>query len=134
MDYAVLDTDIASLSFKDQLPDEWVRSLVGRVPVVTFVTVGELLQWMELRRWGLRRRTELTSWLSRRAVIDSDYMVCQAWARLSSGAANRGRPRPQNDTWVAACCLAADMPLATRNRKDFQDFVTHDGLRLVTPE
>lgn len=43
----------------------------------------------------------------------------------------RGRPRPINDMWIAACCLVEDVPLATLNRKDFEDFAEHDGLRLI---
>jgi predicted nucleic acid-binding protein len=45
-----------------------------------------------------------------------------------------GRPRPVNDTWVAACCLAYDLPLATLNVKDFADFAEHDGLELITSQ
>jgi len=44
-----------------------------------------------------------------------------------------GRARPINDTWIAACCLVADLPLATLNLKDFEDFAEHDGLRLISP-
>ena len=40
----------------------------------------------------------------------------------------RGRPRPVNDTWIAACCLVHDLPLATFNTKDFEDFAEHDFL------
>jgi predicted nucleic acid-binding protein len=36
-----------------------------------------------------------------------------------------------NDSWIAACCLAYDLPLATLNIKDFADFAEHDGLRLM---
>ena len=43
----------------------------------------------------------------------------------------RGRPRPTNDSWIAACCLAYDLPLATRNVKDFDDFAEHEGLRIL---
>ena len=43
----------------------------------------------------------------------------------------RGRPRPQNDTWIAACCLVYDLPLATLNVKDFADFADHEGLRII---
>jgi predicted nucleic acid-binding protein len=42
-----------------------------------------------------------------------------------------GWPRPVNDTWVAACCLAYRLPLATLNIKDFADFAQHDGLTLI---
>jgi len=43
-----------------------------------------------------------------------------------------GRPRPQNDTWIAATCLVYGLPLATLNAKDFVDYVDHDGLTLIT--
>jgi toxin FitB len=33
--------------------------------------------------------------------------------------------------WVAACCLYHDLPLATLNLKDFEDFAEHEGLTLI---
>jgi len=39
---------------------------------------------------------------------------------------------PTNDSWIAACCRARGLPLATLNIKDFEDFAEHDGLVLVT--
>ena len=50
----------------------------------------------------------------------------QAYAQL------RGRPKPTNDSWIAACCLVREFPLATFNVKDFADFHEHEGLELVT--
>jgi predicted nucleic acid-binding protein len=34
--------------------------------------------------------------------------------------------------WIAACCLAEGLPLATSNVKDYEDFVHHHGLVLIT--
>jgi predicted nucleic acid-binding protein len=51
--------------------------------------------------------------------------------QLTVEAERRGRARPINDTWIAACCLVADLPLATLNLKDFEDFAEHDGLQLI---
>ncbi len=50
---------------------------------------------------------------------------------LSARATLRGRPRPVNDTWVAARCIACELPLATLNVKDFSGFADNDGLKLV---
>jgi predicted nucleic acid-binding protein len=57
--------------------------------------------------------------------------VARLWDEISAHATRRGRPRPQNDTGIAACCLAYDLPLATLNVKDFKDFAEHEGLTLL---
>jgi hypothetical protein len=35
--------------------------------------------------------------------------------------------------WNAVRCIAAGLPLATLNIKDYQDFVDHHGLELISP-
>jgi hypothetical protein len=127
----ILDTDVASRSFKGRLPPGLATRLTGVQPLLTFVTVGELTQWTKLRHWGPRNRAMLDSWLSDKPVIPGGKSVASVWGELSAVATQRGRPRPGNDTWVAACCLAYGLPLATLNMKDFADFAEHDGLSLV---
>lgn len=83
------------------------------------------------RDWSRRRRDALDGWIDRRYVIWCDAPIARTWGRLSAAADRRGRPRPQNDMWIAACCLAEGLPLATRNVKDYEDFVQHHGLVLV---
>src|ERR1044072_2187393 len=56
------------------------------------------------------------------------------WGRLSAAGVQRGRPRPVNDMWIAACCLTYDLPLATLNLKDYEDFQAHHGLRSLGTE
>lgn len=53
------------------------------------------------------------------------------WGEIQAAARLRGRPRPVNDAWVAACCLDRDLPLATLNTKDDVDFAEHEGLELL---
>lgn len=128
----VLDTDVASLSFKRHLPPALFARLAGHEPVVTFVTLGELTKWIERRNWGPSRRAHLTNWLSGFGVLHSSDKVSRVWGEISAFAERRGLPRPMNDTWIAACCLAEDLPLATLNVKDFSDFAEHEGLTIVT--
>lgn len=63
MDRVVLDTDVSSLSLKHRLPSPVLTRLIGKQPCITFVTLGELTQWAELRQWGRRNRDALESWL-----------------------------------------------------------------------
>jgi predicted nucleic acid-binding protein len=64
-------------------------------------------------------------------LLSFDEEVAVIWGELQARAQQRGRPRPANDTWIAACCLANELPLATFNNKDFADFAAFDGLGLI---
>ena len=130
MRYVVLDTDVASASLRDRLSPGLRARLAGYAWSVSFVTVGELWQWADARSWGRRSRTQLSAWLDHVVVVDSDELVSREWGRSAAAARLRGRPRPTNDSWIAACCVARGLPLATLNVKDFEDHVEHDGLVL----
>jgi toxin FitB len=124
----VLDTDVASASFRNRLPERLRARLAGQTLCISFVTLGELTKWATLRSWGPRRLAELAEWRQHVAVLEYDEAVAITWGQLQARAQQRGRPRPVNDTWIAACCLVDELPLATLNTKDFGDFATHEGL------
>jgi toxin FitB len=128
----VLDTDVASLSFRGRLPSELAARLAGRQPLLTFVTVGELTQWTKIRHWGPRSLAGMDEWLADKPVISAARSIAVTWGEISAAATARGRRRPVNDSWIAACCLSYGLPLATLNVKDFADFNEHDGLALIT--
>jgi predicted nucleic acid-binding protein len=130
----VLDTDVASLLHRRKLTGPLATRLIGREPLITFVTFGELTKWAEIRHRGVRRRAELMGWLSGIPVLPGDEAVAAIWGRLSAAAVRRGRPRPVNDMWIAACCLAYEVPLATLNLKDYEDFKEHHELPVLGPE
>jgi predicted nucleic acid-binding protein len=127
----VIDTVVVSLLQKGRAP-EWVQeSISGNRVWLTFVTVGELMKWTVVRRWGETRRQQLDSWISHRPIIPYDRAVAHQWGDLAGAAQLRGRPRPQNDTWIAACCIRQNVPLITLNTADFMEFAEHDGPVLV---
>ncbi len=132
MSTVALDTDVVSKLIKRQLPGPLLARLADRVPCVTFVTVAELTEWAILRSWGQRRHAELDRWLAGVPVVEYDEDVARRWGSLSAAARRRGRPRPINDMWNAACCLSAGVPLATLNVKDYLDFRDEHGLQLLT--
>ncbi|HEY2129108.1 MAG TPA: type II toxin-antitoxin system VapC family toxin [Streptosporangiaceae bacterium] len=133
MERVILDTDVSSLSLKRRLPSPTLTRLIGKQPCITFVTLGELTQWAELRQWGRRNRDALDNWLDGVIILPYSEDVARAWGRISAAAIRRGRPRPANDTWIAASALTYGLPLATLNAKDFGDFAEHDGLNLIIP-
>ncbi len=65
MGLVVLDTDVASLAFKQKLPPQLAARLIGQTICLTFVTVGELTKWAEFRQWGPQRAVRHQSMASR---------------------------------------------------------------------
>lgn len=131
MSLIVVDTDVASTLLRRRASDALAGALAGHVLAITFVTVGELTKWTLVRRWGPRSLQTMRTFLAGLVVLPYDQRVAARWGELQAYAQLRGRPRPTNDSWIAACCLVRDLPLATLNTKDFTDFVEHEGLVLV---
>jgi toxin FitB len=71
----VLDTDVASFSLRNRLPDQLRAALAGHTMCITFVTVGELMKWRVLRSWGPSRTDELARWRERVGVLAYDEAV-----------------------------------------------------------
>lgn len=131
MSFVVLDTDVASASLRGRVPDQLRARLAGKSLCITFVTLGELTKWTHIRSWGPRRLAELRDWRTRIVLLPFDESVALVWGELQARAQHRGRPRPANDTWIAASCLVHGLPLATFNTKDFADFAAIERLDLV---
>jgi predicted nucleic acid-binding protein len=127
----VLDTDAASALLRRRDVARLTNLLAGHVVAVTFVTVGEMTKWTLVRHWGPDRRDTLQRFLDGFVTLPYDRLVAARWGQIQATAQLRGRPRPVNDSWVAACCLARDLPLITFNIKDYIDFAEHDGLTLL---
>jgi predicted nucleic acid-binding protein len=84
-----------------------------------------LTKWTLVRRWGPDRLAAMRAFL---VVLPHDRTVAGRWGELQAYSQLRGRPRPANDSWIAACCPTRELPLATFNTKDFAD---HEGLHLI---
>lgn len=105
--------------------------LAGKLWCITFVTVGEMTQWAQLRSWSPRNQAALDAWLSDRVLLEGSTDVAKIWGRLSAEGKQRGRTHPINDCWIAATCLAEGLPLATFNTKDYANIAENHGLPLV---
>lgn len=132
MQAVVLDTDVVSAILKQQPLSQLDAVLEGAVPAVAFITAGELHRWTHVRNWGAPRRQQLEDWLASVLVLESTPAIWRMWGRITAEARLRGRPRPVADSWIAACCLAWEVPLVTLNEGDFEDFDAHNGLQLIS--
>ena len=127
----VLDTDVVSRYRTGRLPAGYARQIAAHKPCIAFATAGELWRWALARQWGDARRGGLELFLDQALILPAGLTVATVWGELAARAQRRGRPRPQNDSWIAACCIDSGLPLLTLNHRDFADFAEHDGLVLL---
>lgn len=110
------------MTLRRRLPASMAARLAGTLPYITFVTLGELSQWAELRHWGPRTRAGLEDWLSGVGFLEYDREVARTWGRLSARGHQRGRPRPTNDLPNARAALIVGVGAAARHvRLDIAD-------------
>ena len=124
----VLDTDVASRLQRGTVPLDHLSALRTGTPAITFVTVAEMFKGAFKAAWGPSRIGRLESWLAAWPVLPYDATVPRVWGRLIADREAVGSPVAANDAWIAACCIAADVPLMTLNRKHFEVI---PGLKLL---
>jgi tRNA(fMet)-specific endonuclease VapC len=116
----VVDTNVASYILKGDTRAALYRDHLQGAVSLSFMTVAEMYRWADTARWGIRKRTELQTFLQGYVIIWSDEGTCRLWARIRADCARQGRPISVQDAWIAACALHVNVPLITHNRKDFE--------------
>lgn len=92
--------------------------LHGRVPVVSFQTVGEV--YRQIRRLGLAapRAARLEDHIRRCTYAPPTWRTCETWAALRQGPYRTHQDG--GDAWVAATALELGCPVVTHNRRHFE--------------
>ncbi len=132
MSAVVLETDVWSLLFRGDSRSEYYRPyLEDNVLCISFQTVAESYQRIEVAGWGEERRERLRQWLRRFQVLGYDDATAWIWARIRSSREKQGRPLSAQDAWVAACALRHGSTLLTHNLGDYEGI---QNLEIVSAE
>jgi tRNA(fMet)-specific endonuclease VapC len=130
MSQIVVDTDVASYIFNwHSLAESFVRALRGSQLILSFMSIAELRSGAISARWGAHRRLQLDQFIQAFEVAYADDNLCTIWARVRAEGRAAGRPISSQDAWIAATALALDAPVATNNRRDYQQV---RGLQLLS--
>jgi tRNA(fMet)-specific endonuclease VapC len=93
-------------------------------PLISIITVGELLAFARQRGWGGARIDRLKTAVEELVVVDvRNQSVMDRYAEIDTFLVRRGNPVGDNDVWIAATAAAAGAVLLTTDR-DFD--LMHD--------
>ncbi len=96
------------------------------------IVLGELRFGILLLPKG-KRRSELLAWLDSGIrylqMLDFDATTSENWAQLLADLRKQGRAMPVKDSLIAATARQFQLPIATRNAKEF----AFAGVKVVNP-
>jgi tRNA(fMet)-specific endonuclease VapC len=119
MDAVLLDTTVASLLHPKKkgstLRAKYEPHLKGKVLVLSFQSVAELLAWGVENRWGQKQQRGLEAFLRKFLVAPYDLDLAKAWADVTAHCKRRGRRLEAGDAWIVATAVHRQLPLITHD-------------------
>jgi predicted nucleic acid-binding protein len=116
----VLDTNVVSFQLKqDTRALLYKPLLVGRVAVISFMTIAELEVWAELRQWGEAKHARFERLLASCIEHYPDRRTCEVWSSIIGRGRTTGQNVAPSHAWIAVTALALDCPVVTHNSAHF---------------
>ena len=94
---------------------------------VSSISVGELMYGAELSKKSDFNRQNYFCFCEQMKILQPDLEVAKMYGKIKSNLKAKGRPIPENDIWIAATALVADLELVTAD----SDFENISGLCMV---
>lgn len=114
----LLDTNIVLYLLRGKAAGQWIKQnyqLDTRTvrPLVSMISVGEILAIAERQNYGPKKREKLHSLLENLVVVEIKFPIAQEYARIQAILQGQGTPIGENDTWIAATAAATASSLLT---------------------
>jgi predicted nucleic acid-binding protein len=112
-----LDTSIVIPIFRND-PDlathfKTIENVYFPVPVIAEFYIGFIAR--KSSKEAQKAKDEFEVFVSRGSILDCNREAALKYAEIECSLRRDGALIPQNDIWIAACCLTAGVPLATRD-------------------
>lgn len=125
--------------FMQTKPDAKVIAYLSALPnletYICAMSIGEILHGIELMAVSAKRK-RLEEWYVNwilpscaGRILGMDLAVMERWGPMMAGLERRGLKMSIKDSLIAACALAGDLTVITRNEADF----AHCGVKLINP-
>ena len=87
---------------------------------VSSISVGELMYGAELSQKKDYNSTGYSSFCEQMKVLNVDMEIAKRYGKIKSVLKSKGHPIPENDIWIAATALTANLSLVTAD-SDFEN-------------
>ena len=131
MDAVLLDTDVFSYLIRpgDTRGDLYRPLVKGKTVALSFISIGELYVWAEVRSWGPQKLADFEERLKACVIVPYDLELCKTYARVKAKLP-AGQVIAMNDFWIAICAIRHSIPLLTNNKRHFSNI---PGLKFLEP-
>lgn len=86
-------------------------------PLISIVSVGELLTFARRKTWGEAKLARLTELLSELVIVPiRDHAIADQYAQITAFCEGNGRTLSDNDRWIAATTAITNAVLLTTDR------------------
>jgi tRNA(fMet)-specific endonuclease VapC len=82
---------------------------------IPFFVIGEIMVGFFYTTPPDAVRRDFESFLSHANILECNRSVADKYGAIFADLRGKGSLIPANDIWIAACCIAAGRPLATRD-------------------
>jgi tRNA(fMet)-specific endonuclease VapC len=125
----LLDTDVASGHYQQDLTPEVLATLAHSFACISLVTIMEAYQGAELAGWSNERTERLLRHYNENfIVLPWADNIAETYGRMAGRAQREGRTAPILDGLIAATAIVYGLPLLTFNRRHFESI---PGLVLI---
>ena len=107
---------------------EWVRNTEETRLFVSALSLGEIQKGISMLTAGRRKRA-IQSWLDKDLrrrfvgrIVPVEEDIALEWGLYCGASERKGLRFPVVDSLLAACCIARNLVIVTRNEKDFESF------------
>ena len=121
-DRLLLDTTVLIHLIRGNSLGRWIEESFAlrertKTPLISIVTVGEMLAFAKKRGWGEKKVDQMEALLRELVIVDiSSQDVLRTYAEIDLLLEKAGHPIGQNDLWIAATAIKAEAHLLTTDR------------------
>ena len=84
--------------------------------LLSVVALGELLYGARRSTRYTENREKVIAFSERCYILEINGSISEKYAGIRAALAEKGRPIPENDIWIAASCLSEDAILVSRDQ------------------